>query len=214
MSESEKQDRFYIWLDDFDSCRAGSYKIGDSLVRCDDECQGQCWDTDHEVEAFHLTRYRGKTYAEAEAYNENTKEQAEARLVELNEWWNGQTLESLGLEHQKAIEQLESARTQRNNADGYLADAVGLVVRLYHGKVTGQFDLDLDADLSRFWNYYTKKAIPEALWPTAYDDGLPLDSIQRKAVRDQRRISAEEQKRLEHLDLQDMLDAAKRGKAR
>jgi hypothetical protein len=39
---------------------------------------------------------------------------------------------------------------------------------------TGQADLTLDADVEKFWNFRTKKAIADEYMTIAYESGLPV----------------------------------------
>jgi len=179
------RERFYIWLDDWDSCSPGEYRIGDSLVRCNDEedekCDGTCWNTYHDVKTFYLP---GRQARSEGAKDEDVKAAAIEWMNEMNAWWDATSRDQLGILYQEKLEENERLCNHQNRLEGELSKAVGLIIRFYHEHLTDQSDLSLDADLAGFWNYWTKKAMPEEVWGVAYDSGLPLDQKRRQAIID------------------------------
>lgn len=209
---AKREPRFYMWLDDFQSCSPGSYEIGDSLIRCSEDCDGREYDTDHSVKSISYlsTRRHDMTYEEVKAKNDTVEEEAKQTLEDMNGWWDAQTKDSLGIELADAQEKLDSTNNTLSATEHYLSEAVGLIVRFYWEHIMDQPDLEIDGDISRFWNYMTKKAMPDEVMGIAYDAGLPLDPVRRKQVWEKRRISKEKQAELERLENERMMEAFKR----
>ena len=176
-------DRFYIWLDDWDSCSPGEYRIGDSLVRCndeeDEECDGTCWNTYHDVKVFYLPGRQAKAEGKK---SEDVKAAAVEWMNEMNVWWESTTRDQLGILYQELQQQNENHEIHQKNLESELSRAVGLIVRFHHERLTGQADLTLDADLANFWNFQTRKTMPDEVAGMAYADGLPIDSKKRKEL--------------------------------
>lgn len=147
----EKRDRYYVYLDDEAQCYRETYKVGD-----------------------HLT---GKDRATFEADKE---EECRAYTQSLNEEWEESTKESLGIELSQVYDEVEDTFTNLVRLEHELGMAVGLVVKLNHEFILEGVQPAVAGEVEEFWNYETKKAIPNELLDMAHKDGLPISARELK----------------------------------
>ena len=153
LNRDPPQKRYYVWLDDFQDCRRITYEVGDRLYE----------------------KYRDPEFSfSVKSFEADQEDEAYQWVADMNLWWEQASKDELGMDFYDMSQLHDNAANHRDRLDGLLSEAVGLIVRLHHDRITENIDREIDQDLESFWNHWTKAAVPNNLLNMAYQDGLPV----------------------------------------